>query len=453
MVPDPQPRMRHRKPQGLTGFQMQLQLRAAATFLGIIACSAVFAADKHLGVATCAGSACHGAAGMSGSKVRQDEYLTWQRQDQHARAYATLRSERSRRIATHLGVDATTAPMCLACHADEVPPAERGNRFQVSDGVGCEACHGGAERWLTPHVRGYASHDQRLAAGMVPTWEPVARAQLCLSCHQGDAQRPMTHAIMGAGHPPLLFELDTFVALQPAHYDPDADYIKRKGRPDIARSWATGQLVAARGLLAGVAAMPSNGMFPELAWFSCNACHHPMQPARWEADPATGLAPGRVRLADAALHQSGLWMDVLSPELATKWRAAVRDLHQASQRSLSDLRERAAAAQQLLDGEALPLAARHQTTRGEVRALALQVLDGAAGPRAADFAIAEQAAMATAVFVTALEAPGAPPPKPVGAAIDAVYAAVADREKYEPAKMRQAVVQARAAIAKAYPAR
>jgi hypothetical protein len=128
----------------------------------------------------------------------------------------------------------------------------------------------------------------------------------------------------------------------------------------------------------------------------------------------------------------------------------VRELHQASQRSLAELRERAVAAQQLLDAEALPLAARHDTTRAQLRALALQVLDGAAGPRAADFAIAEQAAMATAVLVTALEAPGAQPPQAVGAAIDAVYAAVADREKYEPEKMRQALGLARTEIARAY---
>jgi hypothetical protein len=428
-----------------------VQLRAAATLLVILASSTTVAADKHLGVATCAGSACHGAARMSGGNVRQDEYLLWQRRDEHSQAYATLRSERSRRIAANLGLpDATGAPMCLTCHADDVPAAERGSRFQLSDGVGCESCHGGAERWLTPHVRGYASHKDRLAAGLHPTWEPAARAGLCLSCHQGDAKRPMTHAIMGAGHPPLLFELDTFGALQPAHYDADADYVKRKVKPDSARNWAVGQLVAARGLLANVAALPQDGAFPELAHFSCNACHHPMQPARWEPDPADGLPPGRVRIADAALHQAALWLEVVKPELATRWRAAVREVHQASGRSAGELRERAGAAQKLLEAEALPLAAQHETSRAQLRALALKVIDGAAGPRANDFAIAEQAAMATAVFATALEAPGANPPKGVSAAIDAVYTAVADRNAYDPAKMRAALALARTELAKAY---
>lgn len=433
---------------------MQVQLRAAATLLGILACSDLVAADKHLGVASCAGSACHGAARMEGANVRQDEYLLWQRKDEHAQAYTTLRTDRSRRIAANLGLaDATSAEMCLVCHADNVPAADRGGRFQLSDGVGCEACHGAADRWFAPHQRGYVSNKQRLADGLHPTWEPAARAELCLSCHQGSAARPMTHAIMGAGHPPLLFELDTFGALQPAHYDVDADYARRKGQPNAARNWAVGQIVAARGMVAGLAAAPAEGpgqgMFPELVWFSCNACHHPMQPPRWEGDPASGLPPGRVRLADTALHHVAVWLDVVKPELAARWRAELRALHQASQASAAGLRERAAAAQKLLESEVLPLAQQHEATRAQLRQLALALIDAAGGPRASDFAIAEQAAMATAVLVTALQG-GGNAPKGVNGAIDAIYAAVADRDKYEPWKMRQALALARTEIAKAY---
>ena len=54
------------------------------------------------------------------------------------------------------------------------------------------------------------------------------------------------------------------------------------------------------------------------------------------------------------------------------------------------------------------------------------------------------------MLATALEAPGAQTPKGVSTAIDAVYAAVADRDKYDPAKMRQALALARTEIAKAY---
>lgn len=425
-------------------------LRATAVAVTLLAAGVAAAADRHLGVAGCAGSACHGAAAIAGSNVRQNEYLRWQRDDAHARAYATLRSERSRRIAANLGLrDAAAASECLACHADAVPAAAQGERYHVSDGVGCEACHGGSERWLSGHVGGYRRHEDRLAAGLYPTWDYRARAELCLSCHQGSAERPMTHRIMGAGHPPLLFELDTFVALQPAHFEPDADYAARKGKPDDARLWISGQAVAARNLLVGIGGPAlGEGLFPELAWFDCNACHHSLQALRWE--PRAGAAPGRVPLADGPLHFTALWLGVVEPALATRWRAAVAQLHEAGAGGAAELRAKAAAAGQLLESDVLPLAARHAHTAAQLRALALQVADQGAA-RAGDFSIAEQSAMATAVFATALgQATGTKAPKALQGAIDEVYAAVEHRDRYEPARLRAALGRVREQLSRTY---
>ncbi|HUR39949.1 MAG TPA: multiheme c-type cytochrome [Verrucomicrobiae bacterium] len=405
--------------------------------------------DRHLGVATCAGSACHGASRLRGGAVRQDEYLRWQRDDDHARAFTSLRNDRSRRIAANLGIqDAAAAPECLTCHADVVPAAGRGERFQLSDGVGCETCHGAAERWLSPHVRGYKSHAERLAHGLYPTWEPAARAELCLSCHQGDARRPMTHAIMGAGHPPLLFELDTFTALQPAHFDVDADYIARKGRPDDARLWITGQATAARVQLAGLAERALGGaLFPELAFFDCNACHHPMQPARWQPQP--GFAPGRVRVADASFYLTALWLEAVKPDLAARWREELAQLHEASGQGATELRARAAAAIALLEREVLPLARAHAHDAAQLRRVALLLLDHTATERAGDFSVAEQTAMATAVFATALgQSAGTKPSKALQDAISQVYAAVENRDRYEPEKLRAALRAVREQMAK-----
>lgn len=430
----------------------RMNTRALAAGIALFVAGSTAAADKHMGVATCAGSACHGAAKFSGGNVRQDEYLRWQREDRHARAFATLRSERSQRIAANLGLgNPTGARDCLNCHADVVPEPERGERHHVSDGVGCESCHGAAERWLSPHVRGYRGHKERLAAGLYPTWDPQARAELCLSCHQGDARRPMSHAIMGAGHPPLLFELDTFVALQPAHFEPDADYHARKGKPDDARLWIVGQAQAARTLLAGVgSAALGEGLFPELVWFDCNACHHAMQPPRWE--PRPGALPGRVRLADASLHFVALWLDAVRPPLAEKWREEIRQLHAAGSRSAADLRARATTAGQLLERELIPLAAKHDHSTADLRRLALKLVEQGMGPRIGDYSIAEQTAMATAVLTTALsQATGTKAGKPLQTAIDEVYAAVQNRDQYQPDKMRAALQRVREQIAKTYP--
>ncbi len=68
-----------------------------------------------------------------------------------------------------LGLDrAEDEDLCLDCHADNVPVERRAKGFQISDGVGCEACHGGAVNWLGRHISGEADHAANLASGLVP---------------------------------------------------------------------------------------------------------------------------------------------------------------------------------------------------------------------------------------------------------------------------------------------
>ena len=102
--------------------------------------------DIHLGVTSCAGSTCHGATTpWAGSTVLQNEYMTWEQYDPHSKAYSVLMNKTSKKIAANLGIGkAHEAKICLDCHADNVPKNKRGRVFQISDGVGCEACHGGA---------------------------------------------------------------------------------------------------------------------------------------------------------------------------------------------------------------------------------------------------------------------------------------------------------------------
>src|SRR5687768_11242615 len=110
------------------------------------------AAHTHLGVATCSNSVCHGASQVfKDSNVWQNEFARWQEYDPHAtKAYQALQSAEGQAIAKKLGLgDATQAKACLDCHADNVPPERRGERFQITDGVGCETCHGGAELWIS----------------------------------------------------------------------------------------------------------------------------------------------------------------------------------------------------------------------------------------------------------------------------------------------------------------
>lgn len=136
---------------------------------------------KYLGVVTCAGSTCHGAGRPVGdARISQTEFLSWHRDDAHSKAYRVLIEDKGQRVARNLGIDnAANAPECLTCHATFVPAEVRGKRFQLSDGVGCESCHGPASKWLGQHVTGEASREDNIRAGMVRTEEPVTRANLC----------------------------------------------------------------------------------------------------------------------------------------------------------------------------------------------------------------------------------------------------------------------------------
>ena len=105
-----------------------------------------YAPQYHLGVATCASGVCHGSVrAREATAVSQNEYVIWSRRDRHRAAYNTLLTDQSKSIAKNLGLkNAHEADMCLDCHADNVAVENRGERFQISEGFGCEACHGGS---------------------------------------------------------------------------------------------------------------------------------------------------------------------------------------------------------------------------------------------------------------------------------------------------------------------
>lgn len=306
--------------------------RSALAAASIFAAASAGAADSpiHLGVATCAGGNCHGATEPgAGANVQQNEFLTWHREDKHAKAYQVLLEAPARRIASNLALtNAHEARTCLVCHTDFVPATQRGLRYQVSDGVGCETCHGGAERWLGAHVSGHSTHAGNIALGLYPTTDTASRATLCLGCHLGDATHPMTHRLMGAGHPRLAFELDTFTEIQPAHFKRDADYAMRKPVPSHATVWASGQSATARHLLQSLrsGSHRADGLYPEFIYFSCHGCHRPMRDPQYSRNSEYAGAAGQVRLADASLVMLDAIGGVVLPAEARRYTSGMQEL-------------------------------------------------------------------------------------------------------------------------------
>ena len=297
-----------------------------------------YSEKMHMGVATCASGVCHGSIRpRSTTNVLQNEFVTWSRLDPHSNAYNLLFNEESKRIARNLGLpNAHEAGVCLDCHADNVPIERRGPKFQLSDGVGCESCHGGSESYLSSHTDPYQSHAQNIEDGLYPTDDVVARANLCFSCHMGDQNKIASHEIMGAGHPRLSIELDTFTALEPPHYLVDSDYRDRKWSEDSVVVWAVGQLQAARQtvLLIEEHLNKSDARFPELSLFDCHACHHPMSDIKWQQSKTVGLPPGSVRLNDAGLSMIFPIVEVLMPKESRSFERLSRNLHLASSKTV-----------------------------------------------------------------------------------------------------------------------
>ena len=250
------------------------------------------------GVASCASTACHHGGGARGSA--RSEYTTWATYDPHARAYALLFDAPARQIVKNLdGGNAKAAAdnlLCLNCHVQpglKTLPADgvRGDRtpgLMRADGVGCESCHGPAEKWLTIHYQeGWKTKTpgQKAALGFRHTKDLVVRAQVCVTCHVGGENAEVNHRLIAAGHPRLRFEYAAYLANLPKHWDERKD---RQDRPDFdMQAWAAGQIVsmqAALKLLEHRAATPGKP-WPELAEYDCFACHHVLTDARWRRDP------------------------------------------------------------------------------------------------------------------------------------------------------------------------
>lgn len=360
----------------------------------------------HLGVATCGGSTCHGSPQpWKTSMVLQNEFVTWSTKDRHAKAYGSLVSVLGKRIAANLGLpNAHEAKVCLDCHADNVGPERRSKQFALTDGVTCESCHGGAERWLGQHVSGTGGHAENVAAGMFPTESPAARARLCLSCHLGDETKSVTHRLLGAGHPRLRFELDTFTAAQPAHFRVDDDYNKRKPAPTGVQVWAVGQAVQVQQFMAALADPLRNrdGRFPELAFFDCQACHHRTDPKTvLPRAPLSGRSNPRLNESSLAILQ--VIAERTRPDLGLLLARQTASLRTAMVSSLPALQ----AAAQAISGTAAHMAdhlGTHAFLPEDYAGLLAAVLDQA--EVYGDYASAEQATMAVSSIVAEMDRAG-----------------------------------------------
>src|SRR5712691_7050461 len=160
---------------------------------------------KYTGAASCGASNCHGATKPKPEYPRLNENILWMQKDKHAKAFATLTNEklksgvRPSKIVKELKIaNAETSDRCVTCHAVNAPAPLRGPKFDITEGVHCDGCHGPAEKWLEPHAEKGWTHEKSVAVGMYDTKSMLLRGEKCVSCHLA-----IDHDMVAAGHPDL----------------------------------------------------------------------------------------------------------------------------------------------------------------------------------------------------------------------------------------------------------
>lgn len=306
----------------------------------------------NIGSRTCASTACHGSVhrdprsvGAAATYIRRDEYVYWSDHDPHARSLRTLENDRSRQMFTELGIkdaggkiiDQRAYNNCLNCHATAYTnPATA----QVDyESVSCEACHGPAEAWREIHYQRGWNPSLAARKGFADTKDLVARAQQCVQCHVGAADREVNHDLIAAGHPALKFELAAYHDLLPKHWNDTAPRAATKNFE--MQLWEAGQretldqsleLLAVRLIRQSPAhpdheeslrKSPVTPVWPEFAEFDCYACHHGLVDASW-------YRPGEK--PPAALAAWNPWYTAQVPAEALPELATLREQMQSSWR-------------------------------------------------------------------------------------------------------------------------
>lgn len=381
----------------------------------LLLCSGIsYAADQpplplqdglvHEGVSTCAGSNCHGSVlAYQHSNILHNEYITWERKDAHSQAYKKMHSKQFADITKKLGLKAAyEEPACLVCHASYVPKKFQGKKFHMEDGIGCEACHGGSEKWLKTHTSKKATHKENVANGMYPNDDIVLRTRMCQSCHYGNKHQFVSHDIMGAGHPRISFEMDTYSELQPPHFVQDKDYSERKTAYSHVKVWAVGQVVAAEAALKMLKSdhMKTGKLFPELSLFDCQSCHHSMAKKTWAPRRGTGLGPGVVTINDSSLLMLRNAAVPVDAALAWKLKTMIKEMHVASTENYAALTDKVTEMQAVV-GEIKAKLTPHKFSASDVQKITVSLLNEGIWGEYRNYVAAEQAVMAISALTVA----------------------------------------------------
>ncbi len=129
------------------------------------------------------------------------------------------------------------------------------------------------------------------------------RTDKCLACHLGTAEKYVDHEMIAAGHPDLIFELDSFQAVEPVHWvEKSSGHTDQPDKDPLlgVRIWSVGQAVQLRESMNRLVrrAKGTEGKkglsWPEYAELDCFGCHHSLTSAEdsWRLRSVTDSGQG-----------------------------------------------------------------------------------------------------------------------------------------------------------------
>ena len=126
---------------------------------------------------------CHGL------KVNGNQLERW-KADKHSTAFKTLSGNTARDFALANGLgDPTQNEKCLKCHTTQfsMKDVPVGEYYNISEGVGCEGCHGAGSKYSPAHI-------MKNEASFIQYGGTKGDEKTCLKCHnpQGSKDKKLT---------------------------------------------------------------------------------------------------------------------------------------------------------------------------------------------------------------------------------------------------------------------
>jgi hypothetical protein len=174
-------------------------------------------------------------------------------------------------------------------------------------------------------------------------------------------------------------------------------------------------------------------LFPEIAFYDCDSCHHSMKDIRWNAKRAAqGVKPGAMRLQDHSLLMVAATTKVLEPAEYPTLTGAIAGLVRAGHRSAADVQRSADVLLQWLAARKGPwLKATYEPAKA--RAVRRALVELSADGTLSDFAVAAQVVLGVESLSLAVGDSAK-----LDAAFNRFYKAVEDDQTFRPGQFSAA---------------